>query len=141
MAKAYGPKPPKGQIERELEKLGPDERRVRKAEVFASLKSGSFTFQRDNIRFTLSNWERKGNVFRVHATAADSNGALPLHDTDNPFEFVNPPLMVPTGTWRKENVNGQEVDVPNVEESPLEALRIIVFEAVTTRARARGWRP
>lgn len=121
--RTYAPQPSPGPIEQSLAGKTPSERARIKAEYLSSLKTGSYSFQRNGIRFTLSNWSYDNGVFSVHVTASDDNGALP---TDNPYGFVNPPIKVPNGTFRVED--GQEVE--NTEENPLEALKQMVYDAV-----------
>ena len=63
---------------------------------------------------------------------ASVNGVpVPLRGM-HPFQFVNPPVKVPDGTWRTEPspVDGAPQDVPNFAESPERALRQMVAEHV-----------
>jgi len=63
-----------------------------------------------------------------------SRNGIPLR-VDNPYLFHNPPILAPTGTWRREvDAEGAETDRPNMEENLPRAFREMVGLAVVTVA-------
>lgn len=130
----------------------------------AKLKTGSYSFTKDGVTLTLSNWcamrqpvegeqptisgfvrdDTNGTFLEVTVAAEDANGILPIQKA-NPFLFSLPPITAWDGTWRKEVAikfpDGIEItaDVKNEPENPLEAIKTTVFDVVTRAARNNGW--
>lgn len=144
MARRYAPRPAPGPIERALVKLPEGERAAYKAQLVSGLKVGSYTFTREGVTITASNWRAEGPRFQVTIAANDDRGAIPV---DNPYVFLNPPVKIPLGTWSKvlvqpdPEVPGQMMDVPNYIEDPLAAIEIELVRVVIRQAKRVGWRP
>ena len=96
------------------------DRALYKAEVLSELFTGSKTFQKNGVRFTVSQLKVDGPILSVKVAASDQSGTLPL---DNPYQFVNPPI-VHDG---KENLD--------------EAFMQMVYDAVAAVAKQKGWTP
>jgi hypothetical protein len=76
-------------------------------------------------------------VFEVDLEASTRQGAggfEPLQ-VSNPFEFVNPPVLVPDGTFSLDVVRGREVQIPNLREDLLEAARTMIAQTVVAATR------
>lgn len=102
-----------------------EERARLKAQWFAELPTRTFT--RGEYSVTLSNFSAVDKVFSVFVVV-EKGGVEVLRDT---FQFVNPPLMVPDGTFRTEvTERGSEIQVQNLVEDPVEALRQMLIEAI-----------
>lgn len=167
MSKVYAPKPPMGALAQDLDTKHPippalpqaaskqlhvnrrqeqeEAMRLRakeKARWFRDLKptnSDYLEFTRDDVNFQVTGFrvDETHGYFECQVRAEKDGESLPL---DNPYRFINPPIKVPDGTWRKEWVTGGEViDVENEHEDIEEALRTMVYDAVVRVARSRGW--
>lgn len=129
--KIYAPKPAKGDIEKELDKLPKDQHGAYKAGVLAKVKLPK-TFTLDGVTVTITAGPRlheNGKWVEVELTAERGGVALRV---DNPYQFENPPVMHHDGTWRQEisAIHNSVVDVPNMAERPAETLQRIIVDAV-----------
>lgn len=102
-----------------------DERSRLKAQWFAELPTRTFT--RGEYSVTLSDFKAVDKVFSVFVVVV-KDGVEVLRDT---FQFINPPLMVPDGTFHEEvTEKGTTIQVPNYREDPIEALKQVLIEAI-----------
>lgn len=73
---------------------------------------------------------RNGNTLLIIIIRASQNGQ-PLNVDDGVFEYINPPIMVPDGTYHKEVTDrGVEFDSHNLVEDPELALKEIICETI-----------
>lgn len=94
--------------------------------MIAAAFIGSSTFIYKGIRLTVSKVEIvRGDVLSCRVAASDTRGTLPL---DNPYEFVNPPVMV-TKSGR------------GLVEDPKIAFQRALGDVVLYVARREGWKP
>ena len=111
--------------EQQLRNKTSDERARLKAQWFADLPTRTFT--RGEFSVTLSNFSAVDKVFSVFVVVV-KDGVEVLRDT---FQFINPPLMVPDGTFHNEvTEKGVTITVPNFKEDPVEALKAVLIEAI-----------
>lgn len=113
------------------------ERAIIRATTHRRLQPGA-AFVLNNIEVQLlspivSTAGGRGVKMWLRARNATTLVLLPM---DNPYRFINPPVKTPNGTWR---VLGDGTEVENTEERPMEVMKQMVYEAVTTRARQLGW--
>lgn len=144
----FAPKPAAGEIEQKIGVLDPPDFQREKCRILSEiepLKDGKkMTWERDGIKIKVVRCEYKGNrlivEIMVWVDGKKSDLTIP-HPTIpgqmvplNPFVFVNPPVMIPAGTWRKEkDEEGKEVDVENFIENPEEVFKEIVFQTVKSK--------
>jgi len=128
MAKIYKDKPEKGPLELLLESKDPKEMKKEKAKEIHKVSLTSIVDGDVEITILNKTLKETGVTFNI---AVKQNGLdVDLKDF-NPFTIVNPPLMVPDGTFRKEMVTPtKEMDVENTKEDPEEALRQILIQTV-----------
>jgi hypothetical protein len=139
----YAAKPAPGPIEVSLGAMLPTAVLATKSERHATLNLGvkGWTTS-EGVAIALAKpprFDADRNWLEVELTAVNQGGApLPL---DNPYHFVNPPLKVPDGTWRKETLpTGEEIAVMNTVEDVSAAFQAMVSDAVLHVARANGWK-
>jgi hypothetical protein len=140
VARTYADPPPPGPIELSLVGKTPLERMIIRAQELNKLQPGA-SFILDGIEVQLlapirMNDEGTGVQFRLRARVVTTGVFLPM---DNPYRFLNPPVKIPNGTWRKVATDIGEVELENMEENPMAAMKRIVLDAVLTRARQLGW--
>jgi len=141
--RVYREKPAAGAIETALSRLDVRERSIARALHFRNaaetIWKGEKSFDLDGVRVEFTAPPKMdGNRVTFYVRAFIGRRELPV---DNPYIFVNPPTMVPDGTWRKEPAErGEERDVQNFRESPDEALKAVLMDAVRGKARKLGWR-
>lgn len=115
----------------QLQNKTPDERARLKARWFSELPTRTFT--RGQFQVTLSNHSFVDKTFSVDVVVK-KNGVEILRDD---FHFVNPPIMVPDGTTRKEvdPRSGEVFDALNFKEDIVEALKTILVDAIKTQIK------
>jgi len=130
--KTYAPKPPKGPISALIEGKSKEFRYKKKAEEFA--KVGKITWVKDSVIFKVSEIEARevtkdnGEKTNFLYLKIDiRKGGIKYNLGDNKIQFVNPPLTVSNGTYRKKNIGGKEVDAFNFEENVSESLKLIIY--------------
>lgn len=124
----YRDKPERGPIEREVLRLSRSQRARYKARVLRDARpSRAFSYNGIDIRITRAPRVNEKGQFEVWLEASRDGVPLPV---DNPYLFVNPPTKVPDGTWRREEIDGEERDVRNMREDAAEAFRQMVGQAV-----------
>lgn len=135
-----GPKPEVGPIERALAHVPEHQRQRFIAQALAQALPGSFTFEAEGVRFTISRASVvRGSLFEVVVAASDDNGTLPL---DNPYQWHGITPWVSTGTYRVEpDGRGDLREVENIEENPFEAVKRQIVSVVLESARRNGWQP
>lgn len=108
--------------------LTSDERATLKAKWFSLLPTRVFT--RGLYTVTLSNFSVTGKVFSVFVVVTKS-GTEVLRDT---FRYVNPPILVPDGTFQQVIRNDWGVErtvmIPNMKEDLVEALKQMVMQTI-----------
>lgn len=121
--RVIAPKPADGPIVRELAKALPRERARLRALALAKV-APAFVL-RDGLQITLLRppLVLPNGALQVWVSAMRDGVAVPV---DNPYLFVNPPVLVPDGSWRVEA--GREVE--NFREDAGEAFRVMLAEAV-----------
>lgn len=124
-----------GPVERVVANAAPVHRSQHRAAAIVQAVRRPFTFTRDDIEVRVREVRLKGRLLEVTVEARDERGPLP---TSNPYQFLNPPVMVQVGT-EQQLVEGGFEEVPVYEENPEAALQEIVFEAVISYARGAGW--
>lgn len=77
---------------------------------------------------------RKGHTLLEVCIKASKNG-IPLNVGDGIFQYQNPPIMIPDGTFHKETKitpggSTYEMDVPNFVEDPQGVLKEIIVETI-----------
>lgn len=119
--------------------MTPEERTAVHFERYLEL-GGNVKFSMGGIDFVVSNPyvmpDARG--IGVSIRASDTFGLLP---TDNPYEFVNPPIAVVTqhAVYDQDGnlVTPRVIDSSNV----INAAKQMVYDAVTLRAKQLGWMP
>lgn len=128
------PKPEPGPLSRSLTKATREERAALKAGALAERAPSAIL--RDGLEIVLLREPvvRPDGALEVWLEAKRDGKPIAV---DNPYLFVNPPVMVPDGTYRLEDVEqfGKrvQVEVENFHEDPDEALRIVLADAVRGR--------
>lgn len=129
--KIYTPKPTKGDIEKELDKLSNQEdKAILKAKELAKIKLAKVI--KDDVEADIiTNHEKNGRLVLI------INGKKLGVDAqvNNPVIIVNPPYKVFNGTYSQEMIDGELIDVPNVEENPEQALKELVKQVVDSAAK------
>lgn len=147
--RVYKPKPGPGIHEQVINRLQDREGAKYKARVLAgtSLPITPFTHAGVTVKVRPNAYwydEDKGllSVIVEHATTSDGIIVLPIN---NPYQFVNPPLKIGDGTFRKEphplkaaDSSLPDIDVENMVENASLAFQRIVCEAVADVAKQRG---
>jgi hypothetical protein len=113
----------------QLEGKTADERAEIKAQWFAALPTRTFT--RGDYSVRLSNFAKNSKTFSVFVIV-EKNGVEILRDT---FRFVNPPILVPDGTFHTETIVATDmtlkhIRVPNLKEDLTESLKQMLIESV-----------
>lgn len=120
-------------LREQLQNKTADERAELKAQWFAQLPTRTFT--RGVYSVTLSDFSVVGKVFSVFVVVV-KNGVEVLRDT---FRFVNPPILVPDGTFHDEVRNDWGVDrtiqVANYREDIVEAFKQMIVETIKNQLR------
>lgn len=116
-------------LREQLQNKTADQRARLKARWFSELPTKTFT--RGPYQVTLSNFSFVDKTFSVYVVVKKNNVEV-LRDT---FQFVNPPILVPDGTFHDEQVerpNGEIVtmSVPNYKEDLVEALKQMLIDAI-----------
>lgn len=119
----------RGDVSRSLDGKTATERATLKVDAYAQAKLPT-TFEHDGLTITVVEGPtRDGAALRV--TLAASQGGKPV-ELNNPFLFVNPPVLVPDGTV---DAHGQR----NLKEDLAAAWRVMIGEAVAgSLNRSRG---
>jgi len=113
----------------------------RAAAIYAAFPANGIQYSYNGIVFNLSPMTLNGAAVTVTISAwtgAGNNKAfLP---TDNPYTFVNPPLMVPDGgETTVAGPRGKPLTIKTYTRNDLAAAQQIVYDAVTTVATRLGW--
>ena len=124
----YAPKPALGHVTLSLIGKNPDEQHRLACEALLAVTLPN-TFSRLGIDVTVLQQHRvSGRVLEVDVSA--SKNGVPLK-TSNPFQFLNPPVCAPNGTYRKGFASkGEPIDIMNESENPLEALKIAIAHSI-----------
>lgn len=138
MPSPYADPPARGEHETAMQGMNARERANYKATQFGSLDVIGRSFTKDGITvtylspFTVFGFGADGKGVQVTVSAAVNGVTLRLED--NLFQFVNPPLKTPNGTWRVE----AGVDVPNMQENLEGAAQLILIDAIKGQAARQG---
>lgn len=122
----------KGVLYDVLASMTPEERKERKGDEFAKLPR---ILRRQhpkfpNIEVSVSKPVKIPSGFEVTIQIWRDGVELDL-SLENPFRFINPPILVPSGTRSLETTaDGKEAMVDDMEESLPKALRRVVEDAV-----------
>jgi len=131
MAKIYKDKPEKGPLELLLESKDPEEIKKEKAKEFHKVSLTSIVD--GDVEITILNKKLKETGVEFIIAVKQNGLDVDLKDF-NPFTIVNPPLMVPDGTFRKEMINGpdgqKEIEIENMKEDSEESLKQILVQTV-----------
>lgn len=131
-----------GPVERELARVT-DRRargRLKAQRLVEASPSLSRPFQYQGVQITILDGPKlAGDLVAVTVSARQGRTLLPV---DNPYLFVNPPILVPDGTYREvvDPATEQVYQVPNHKENLTAALQAMIGDAVLATARRRGWR-
>ncbi len=90
--------------------------------IVAALKQYQWNWSVNGVDFTLTKTPKvnKAGQLEVWIDAVGAN-------VDNPYLFVNPPLLVPgVGTWTDDDGN----EIPNYREDAAEAAMVAIAQAV-----------
>ena len=90
-------------------------------------KPDTYTYKDLEISIQSHKYLEDGRL-KVIAEATKEGVSIPV---DNPLYFINPPTSVPDGTFRKEMVHGEELDIDNFKEDAQEALKQIVGQTIS----------
>lgn len=128
----------------EIQGMTPEEKAQRKAEKFvehAEEQGESYTYELNGLTITVSNPVLFNSLaVQVDVEAHDANGPIP---TDNPYRFINPPIMVPDKNGDYSVIVGEDENGDPIykyfREDIIAALMQIVYEAVVVVARKKGW--
>lgn len=140
MPKIYKEKPVKSVIDLHLEDKDSHYHNRYKAKLLAD--SGlSGTFQYKNFTITIldlphvrdTNAGHKDEWLELSIEAVDDTGKQIF--IDNPCQWQNPRCKVHDGTFHKEIIRNQEMDIPNYEVNPLEALKQQIGQLVELMAK------
>ena len=106
---------------------------VTKSQMHEDAKhAASFSLGDTDVVLSGSPW-REGNMLVCWVFLATVGGkAVKL---DNPYQFVNPPLMVPDGTVKIKKIHGRDVEVSNMKEDHEAAFRSILTDVLRQQAR------
>lgn len=149
--KKYRSKPRKGPIGKAMDRIAKDEDKVKiKHQLIVEAVSSDSpgAWEEGGVRFVITDSPHltESGLVEVSLLAADIATQELLPGLDNPYQFQNPPINVPDGTWRKEMIQTtedpeslEEVDVPNFVEDPALALRSCITSVVINQARKNGW--
>jgi len=130
----YAQKPAEGALEVALADRPRAERPRLKAEALAVANADvrAFTYEDIAIEVTGGPEVTPDGMLLVWVVA--SRKGIPVV-VDNPYLFHNPPILAPTGTWRREvDAEGSETDRANMAEDLAQAFREMVGLAVATVA-------
>jgi len=121
------------------------ERAARKAELLAHHHGNNKRWTVDGVDFHLTRKPVLDAFDRLEVwveafESAPPKNPLPL---DNPYLFVNPPILVPDGTFHDEIDPDTNLVYPvaNFTEGADLSFQTMVSEAVFSVARRRGWTP
>jgi hypothetical protein len=130
----YAPKPVAGALELALAVRPRAERPRLKAEALAAANAGVRAFSYEDIEIDLTGGPEVTPEGLLAVWVVASRNGIPVR-VDNPYLFHNPPILAPSGTWRREvDAEGAEIDRPNMAEDLAQAFREMVGLAVTTVA-------
>lgn len=135
----------KGPLETELETLDGVDKQTRKTEILRDTwPARSETWGRDDITYTVTGLRLESvdtaRMIRSEVQARDLKGELFYDDF---MRIVNPPILVPTGTYHREQITNartgeiESVLVANYTENPVEAVRVAIIDTVRA-ATAKG---
>ena len=97
-------------------------------------KKDSISFSRDGFDVEVTGISLDGDMLSLNIKAKKDGKDIVL---DNPFKYLNPPIMVHDGTFTKrKNSKGEDIDFPNYREDAKEALKQIVLQSIKL-----AWRP
>lgn len=115
----------KGQISLALEGLSVTERQLYKAQELAKIGAVNFTYE--GIDVEIVSIEVYRGALQLHIRASIGGTELMV---DNPVFILNPPIMVPDGTVHMEMTSAGEVEVPNLKEDPIMAMKQVIIDIV-----------
>jgi hypothetical protein len=117
-----------GEIAQLLKNVDASQRSKEKAKAFEKIKNISFEREGFTVTILKKPVERRGTL--IVEVMAMKNGNLV--NVSNPLIFVNPPIMVPDGTYHKEYIASidKEIDVANFKEDAEEALELIIVDVL-----------
>lgn len=102
------------------------ERALIKAEELSKIKLSDFSRDDYDIKI-VSQPKLSGNLLEISVIATKDKKKIEI---DNPLQFLNPPIMVPDGTYHKEIIFDRETDIHNFREDPEEALHQIIVQTI-----------
>lgn len=114
----------------------------RAAAIYTALAGNRpLVFTLDGVTIRADGFAVDGPAITCTVVSATKNGQdLPL---DNPYTFVNPPIMAPDGGTRQMPVNSRggtrNITVPTYQRNELASMRRILYEAVVYVASRNGW--
>jgi hypothetical protein len=117
-----------GEIAQLLKNVDASQRSKEKAKAFEKIKNISFEREGFTVTILKKPVERRGTL--IVEVMAMKNGNLV--NVSNPLIFVNPPIMVPDGTYHKEYIASidKEIDVANFKEDAEQALELIIVDVL-----------
>ena len=131
IGRIYKEKPPEGKISKKIKTLPPGEiARIKAAEINkeVSAMNKSMFDKENNVEIEILFHEYKDGIFSCVVEVKKDGKIVKVN---NPFNFYNPPLKVHDGTFRKEG----NIDVQNFVESPADAIREILFQAILPKIK------
>jgi len=113
------------------------------AAIAAAFGTGTRSYTYLGIHFQISGVFASGPAVTCTVAAWTGSGAKRVNlPTDNPYTFVNPPLMVPDGGTRVvTDPDGISQTVDTFTRNDLAAAQQIVYDVVTAVAKCLGWTP
>lgn len=130
----YASKPGEGALELALAVRPRAERPRLKAEALAAANTGVRAFAYEDIAIEVTGGPAVTPEGLLAVWVVASRKGVPIR-VDNPYLFHNPPVLAPSGTWRRElDADGAEIDRPNMAEDLAKAFREMVGLAVATVA-------
>lgn len=111
----------------------------RAAAIHSATGVGPFSFSLNGINFSVQNVQAIDNrVICSGVTAWTGTGSKRVYlPVDNPYIFVNPPLLIPDGGTTIDPTTG--LTVATFTRNDLAAAKQILYDAVTNVARRLGW--
>lgn len=124
--------PVKGEIEDffDIQKLDAEQRANIKVQTL-TLEKPTRAFTKNGMSINILNVEEDNNRLKVECEVTQDGKITPYVGADCLY-FVNPPIKVPDGTYRKEvsDITGEEYDVENTVEDPAKALKEIIADTL-----------
>lgn len=124
--------PVKGEIEDffDIQKLDAEQRANIKVQTL-TLEKPTRAFTKNGMSINILNVEKDNNRLKVECEVTQDGKITPYVGADCLY-FVNPPIKVPDGTYRKEvdPETKEEHDLENTIENPAEALKQIVADTL-----------